>query len=61
MVCDALDSAQHSQRDQSSVEQLKFGNCALEEVSNQKHLGVILQNNCKWDDICCQSIRKQIF
>ena len=30
-------------------QQLIFGSTTLKDTTHHKHLGVILQNNCKWD------------
>ena len=32
------------------IRQLTFGNVVLEPRTEHKHLGVILQNNCKWEN-----------
>ena len=36
-------------RDNKVIEPLIFNNTTLNEVSEHKHLGLVLQNNCKWD------------
>jgi hypothetical protein len=37
-------------RDNNLTLPLYFGNSQLNDLTNHKHLGVILQNNCKWDE-----------
>ena len=37
-------------RDTKPVHQLTFGNVVLEDKPHHKHLGITLQNNCKWDE-----------
>ena len=37
-------------RGQNQNQQLTFGSTILKETPSHKHLGVILQNNCRWDE-----------
>ena len=37
-------------RDIKPIHQLTFGNVVLDEKPHHKHLGITLQNNCKWDE-----------
>ena len=37
-------------RGQNQNQQLTFGSKTLKETPSHKHLGVILQNNCRWDE-----------
>ena len=37
-------------RDTKPIHQLTFGNVVLEDKPHHKHLGITLQNNCKWDE-----------
>ena len=37
-------------RGQNQNQQLTFGITTLKETPSHKHLGVILQNNCRWDE-----------
>ena len=37
-------------RDTKPIYQLTFGNVVLEDKPHHKHLGITLQNNCKWDE-----------
>ena len=37
-------------RDQNLVLPLKFEDITLKDTAQHKHLGIILQNNCKWDE-----------
>ena len=37
-------------RDTKPIHQLTFCNVVLEEKPHHKHLGITLQNNCKWDE-----------
>ena len=37
-------------RDTKPIRQLTFGNVVLEDKPHHKHLGITLQNNCKWDE-----------
>ena len=36
--------------DTKPIHQFTFGNVALKDKPHHKHLGIILQNNCKWDE-----------
>ena len=36
--------------DTKPIHQLTFGNVVLEDKPHHKHLGITLQNNCKWDE-----------
>ena len=36
--------------DTTPIHQLTFWNVVLEEKLDHKHLGITLQNNCKWDE-----------
>ena len=37
-------------RDTKPIHHLTFGNVVLEDKPHHKHLGITLQNNCKWDE-----------
>ena len=37
-------------RGQNQNQQLAFGSTTLKETPSHKHLGIILQNNCRWDE-----------
>ena len=37
-------------RGQNQNQQLTFGSTTLKETPSHKHLGIILQNNCRWDE-----------
>ena len=37
-------------RGQNQNQQLTFGSKTLKETPSHKHLGIILQNNCRWDE-----------
>ena len=37
-------------RDTKPIHQHTFGNVVLEDKPQHKHLGITLQNNCKWDE-----------
>ena len=37
-------------RDQNLVLPLKFDDITLQDTAHHKHLGIILQNNCKWNE-----------
>ena len=37
-------------RDQNLVLPLKFEDITLQDTAQRKHLGITLQNNCKWDE-----------
>ena len=37
-------------RNTKPIHQLTFGNVVLEDKPHHKHLGITVQNNCKWDE-----------
>ena len=41
---------QNFTRGQNQNQQLTFGSTTLTETPSHKHLGIILQNNCRWDE-----------
>ena len=45
-------------RGQNQNQQLTFGSTALKETPCHKHMGVILQNNCIWDEYIRSVIKK---
>ena len=37
-------------RGKNRNQQLTFGGTTLSDAAQHKHLGIILQNNCRWDE-----------
>ena len=47
-------------RGQNQNQQLTFGSTTLKETQSHKHLGIILQNNFRWDEHIRSVINKTV-